>query len=88
MNIFKLSKLILVLGIPALLIFLAASNPDLEDFQKWYGEKHGLAGKLLTVAVERENRIFFSSFELGGNVLLKKRTIAIGFGGMLFELED
>ncbi|MBF94088.1 MAG: hypothetical protein CMH58_02875 [Myxococcales bacterium] len=88
MNILKHPKLFLALVIAVLLVALAASNPGTEDFQQWYGEKHGLAGTLLAVAVKRENRIFFSTFELGDDFFLKKRTVAVGVGGLLFELAE
>ena len=84
-----MKKLVIILILLAVtLVFLAVSNPDESDFREWYVEKHGLAGALVTVAVKRENQIFFSTYNLGGDGLLKKRTVARGFAGMLFEVED
>ena len=88
MNPFTQPKLSVLLVVAVVLVFLAASNPDSDDFREWYLEKHGLAGALVTVAVKRENRIFFSTYNLGGDGLLKKRTVARGFAGALFEVED
>ena len=81
-------KLVGALVVAVVLIILAASNPDSDDFREWYVEKHGLAGALLPVAVKRENRVFFSTFNLGGDGILKKRAVARGFAGMLFEVEE
>ena len=81
-------KLVVALVVAVVLIILAATNPDADDFREWYVEKHGLAGALVTVAVKRENRVFFSTFNLGGDGILKKRAVARGFAGMLFEVED
>ncbi len=81
-------KLVGALAVAVVLIILAATNPDADDFREWYVEKHGLAGALVTVAVKRENLVFFSTFNLGGNGILKKRTVARGFAGMLFEVEE
>ena len=88
MNIFEKPKLLAVLAIAAPLVFLAASNPDSEDFREWYVEEHGIGAALISIAVNREDNVFFSTYSIGGQGLIAKRTLAYGIAGTFFKTED
>ena len=74
--------LILLAGV---LVFLAVSNPDESDFREWYVEEHGFGGAVVSLAVQRENSVFFSTYSIGGQALIKKRTLAYGIAGIFIK---
>lgn len=88
MNIFEKPKLLAGLAIVALLVFLAASNPDSKDFREWYVEEHGIGAALISIAVKREDKVFFSTYSIGGQGLIGKRTLAYGIAGTFFKAGD
>ena len=78
-----MKKLVIILILLAGgLVALAVSNPDESDFREWYVEEHGFGGALVSLAVQRENRVFFSTYSIGGQALIKKRTLAYGIAGV------
>jgi len=84
-----MKKLVIILILLAGgLVALAVSNPDESDFREWYIEEHGFGGALVSLAVQRENRVFFSTYSIGGQALIKKRTLAYGIAGTFFKAGD
>ena len=84
-----MKKLVIILILLAGgLVALAVSNPDESDFREWYVEEHGFGGALVSLAVQRENRVFFSTYSIGGQALIKKRTLAYGIAGTFFKAGD
>ena len=84
-----MKKLVIILILLAGgLVALAVSNPDESDFREWYVEEHGFGGALVSLAVQRENRVFFSTYSIGGQALIKKRTLACGIAGTFFKAGD
>ena len=84
-----MKKLVIILILLAgVFVFLAISNPDESDFREWYVEEHGFGGALVSIAVNRENRIFYSTYSIGGKALIKKRTLAYGIAGTFFKAGD
>ena len=80
--------LIILILLAGVLVVLAVSNPDESDFREWYVEEHGFGGALVSIAVNRENRIFYSTYSIGGNGLIKKRTLAYGIAGAFVKTGD
>ena len=80
--------LIVLILLGGVLVSLAISNPDESDFREWYVEQHGIGGALLSIAVDRENSVFFSTYSIGGKALIKKRTIAYGVAGTFIKVEE
>ena len=84
-----MKKLVIILILLAgVFVFLAVSNPDESDFREWYVEEHGFGGALVSIAVNRENRIFYSTYSIGGNGLIKKRTLSYGIAGGFVKTGD
>jgi hypothetical protein len=77
--------LILIAGI---LVSLVVTNPDERDFREWYVEEYGFGGALVSLAVQRENRIFFSTYSIGGQAIIKKHTLAYGIAGIFIKGGD
>ena len=81
-----MKKLVIILILLAGgLVALAVSNPDESDFREWYVDEHGFGGAVVSLAVQRENRVFFSSYSIGGHALIKKRTLAYGIAGTFLK---
>ena len=84
-----MKKLVIILILLAGgLVALAVSNPDESDFREWYVEEHGFGGALVSLAVQRENNVFFSTYSIGGQALIKKRTLAYGIAGIFIKVGD
>jgi hypothetical protein len=87
-------KRIFVLG-GIIVLLLALSNPDEEDFRGHVREKSGIAGTLgmaLTDllsggkgGIRRDNYIVASRFYIGGEGLLPRQDLAWGIAGMFFD---
>jgi len=82
----KLVIILILLG--AALASLAFSNPDESDFREWYIEEYGFGGAVVSLAVQRENNVFFSTYSIGGHALIKKRTLAYGIAGTFLKAGD
>lgn len=81
-----MKKLVIILILlSGVLVFLAVSNPDESDFREWYVEEHGFGGAVVSLAVQRENSVFFSTYSIGGQALIKKRTLAYGIAGIFIK---
>ena len=81
-----MKKLVIILILLAgVIVALAVSNPDESDFHEWYVDEHGFGGAVVSLAVQRENRVFFSSYSIGGHALIKKRTLAYGIAGIFIK---
>lgn len=79
----KLVIILILLG--GVLASLAVSNPDESDFREWFIEEHGIGGAVASLAVQRENNVFFSTYSIGGHALIKKRTLAYGIAGTFLK---
>lgn len=87
-------KRIFVLG-GIIVLLLALTNPDEEDFRGHVRDKSGLAGTLgmaLTDllsggkgGIRRDNYIVASRFYIGGDGLLPREDLAWGVAGMFFD---
>lgn len=83
----------------SLLVILALTNPNENEFRTYMQNKYGIAGSLsLKVAsifsagtnsgVTRDNYFFFSRYYIGGDGILPRSDLAWGVAGKFFDIKE
>lgn len=83
----------------SLLVVLALTNPNENEFRSYMQQKHGIAGSLsLKVAaifsagtstgVSRDNYLICSRYYIGGDGILPRTDLAWGVAGKFFDITE